>query len=69
MKTPFEIQANLEMWINTTIPLYIIEDIQNEAYNQALDDAAERAEVTEYYPILGDRVLCVDKQSILKLKK
>ena len=43
----------------------MIEQAQKDAYNQALEDAAENAEA---YPIPIGHV-AVDKQSILKLKK
>lgn len=42
----------------------IIEQAQTEAYNQAIDDAAENASTTLYNEITE-----VDEQSILKLKK
>ncbi len=47
----------------------IIEQIQKEAYNQAIDDAAKKAKVKRFMTRYDYPVYCVDKQSILKLKK
>ena len=40
-----------------------------EAYNHAIDDAAEKAKVKRFMTRYDYPVYCVDKQSILKLKK
>ena len=42
---------------------------QEEAYNQAIDDAAKKAKVKRFMTRYDYPVYCVDKQSILKLKK
>ena len=63
----------------------IIKDVQIEAYNQALDDAVEKARISlfdwisggfkefkqnsNHYSINDGTYVEIDKQSILKLKK
>lgn len=47
-----------------------IEEIQKEAYNQAIQDAADNAETEEVIEeSTGYCEVIIDKQSILKLKK
>lgn len=47
----------------------LIGEAQKEAYNQAIDDAAKKAKVKRFMTRYDYPVYCVDKQSILKLKK
>ena len=47
----------------------VIGEAQKEAYNQAIDDAAKKAKVKRFMTRYDYPVYCVDKQSILKLKK
>lgn len=55
---------------NPEIPFEdIIKKVQKEAYNQAIDDAAKKAKVKRFMTRYDYPVYCVDKQSILKLKK
>jgi hypothetical protein len=70
MKTPEEWQDKLEY---VFIKQKTIAEIQDEAWNAALDAAAESAR-TNYYEIIGSEGLSItiadiDKKSILKLKK
>jgi hypothetical protein len=48
--------------------MYLIEQAQKEAYNQALEDAAKSAVAYDTVPRVYSSCV-VDKQSILKLKK
>ena len=83
MKTAEEWNKNL---VNTKEEACnLIREIQNEAYNQALDDAAENAlislfdwisggfkefkQYSNHYSINDGTYVEIDKQSILKLKK
>ena len=72
MKTPEEI---LYMWSLNSKDLDWVETIRNvqtEAYNQAIRDAAENAEVKEEFGNPYDphsNYYVVDEQSILKLLK
>lgn len=67
MKTPTEW---IEIYINT--PNYgimlMVEEVQKEVYNEAIDDATENAKVIEYQHV-ALKSYKVDKDSILKLKK
>ena len=49
--------------------LTLIEEVQKEAYNQAIDDATENANCIHYFNSAHGCEYSVDKQSILKLKK
>ena len=83
MKTAEEWNKNL---VNTKEEACnLIREIQNEAYNQALDDAVEKARISlfdwinggfkefkqnsNHYSINDGTYVEIDKQSILKLKK
>jgi len=46
-----------------------IEEAQKEAYNQAIDDAAENATLKGHPESFFTTAIIVDKESILKLKK
>ena len=72
MKTPEEwiriLYTNAMCLTNNNLAKNIISDIQTEAYNQAIRDAAENAEAYNTVPrVYSDA--CVSKESILKLLK
>jgi hypothetical protein len=53
-----------------TAIMAFIESVQNEAYNQALEDAAENAEaIIKIEGKYAESIPYIDKESILKLKK
>ena len=66
MKTPEEYLENLTFNPNTLAEevIEIIKQVQKETWNEAIDKAAESAELVECDPM----EFYVDKQSILKLK-
>ena len=66
MKTPEEIKKEFLKLSTTEQFEKFVFEIQKEAYNQAIEDAAESATTESVaYSDCGE----VDKQSILKLKK
>ena len=71
MKTPKELE---EHYMNSNkgkgnyLPFAdFIKQIQDDAYNQAIEDAVNNAEC--YDPTHEDKQYTLDRQSILKLKK
>lgn len=78
LKNPEEYLANigsitigLISYYNTNDVLKVIKEVQIDAYNQAIEDAANYAEITDMSSgNVGEYVEWeVDLQSILKLKK
>jgi hypothetical protein len=73
MKTPEEwiriLYTNAMCLTNNDLAKNIISDIQNEAYNQAIRDAAENAKANLYTEQGMGAYTEVDKESILKLLK